>query len=257
MPIASSQFQHRERHGTYDLALGDSHQLDPRPAQVRPDDVEVGLLLFFKRPSMLQTWAEFFGHEWRHVGVTVATDDGVRIATYGPKVGFRVDDPVDVLPNYTRVAAARVYSSDDEIERLGSWLAVDERLRRNLTDAPYVVSAPLIGPIHLIARRSSSRLIAWLLMLIVNLYCAIQNRRHHDRAAFVCSTFIWAALQASMHSPLRVPLTSHPDDEVAYARAVQPDDVRLGRWLCGPTELWNAIAPLNRWEVDLADWATS
>ena len=55
-------------------------------------ELTAGLLLFFARPSLLQTWAEFFGHEWRHVGVTVRTPQGLMIASYGPRKCFRLDE---------------------------------------------------------------------------------------------------------------------------------------------------------------------
>jgi len=91
------------------------------------------------------------------------------------------------------------------------------------------------------------------LLAFVHLYCLLQGVRYRDRTAFGCSTFAWAAIDDVLDRPLRVPLSAHPDDEAAYATPSTKRDELFARWLCGPTELWHAISPLSRADLDLSN----
>lgn len=214
-------------------------------------DLTAGLLLFFARPSPLQTWAELFGHEWRHVGITVRTPDGLMIASYGPRKCFRLDDPYEIMGAYNRVGVARVLSTYEEIESAEAYCRRFEHLERS--DSPYTFSGIVLGPLHLAARRRDPGPLRSLLMFVVRLYCLFQKIRYRDRTAFGCSTFVWAVLDAVLERPLRMPLSAHPDDAAAYATPSNPLDELYARWLCGPTELWHAISPQCRSELDLSD----
>lgn len=199
----------------------------------------------------MQSWAEAFGHLWRHVGVVVMTTDGLRIACYGPKAGFRLDRPEDLLPNYNRVAVAEVVRTPEERARLNEWVCGFEHLE----DTPFVLSGPLMGPFHLAARKSKNWLAALPLMTLVRLYCAVQRERYGARPAYVCSTFVWAAQHQARSAPLRVPLSAKADDPLAYTNSDRVKDDRYARWLCGPTELWDAISPIDRWDLDLSSFS--
>ena len=213
-------------------------------------DLTAGLLVFFARPSLLQTWAEFFGHEWRHVGVTVQTDAGLMIASYGPRKCFRLDDPFEIMGAYTRVGLARIFSTDVEVEAVEAFCRRFEHFERS--DSPYTFSGIFFGPIHLMARRRAPGIVRTILMAIVHLYCWLQSVRYRDRTAFGCSTFAWAAIDEVVDRPLRIPLSAHPDDEAAYATQSTSRDELFARWLCGPTELWHAISPMSRSDLDLS-----
>lgn len=229
---------------------GSSGAIGP-PTQLH--ELTAGLLIFFARPSLLQTWAEFFGHEWRHVGVTVQTEAGLMIASYGPKKCFRLDDPFEIMGAYTRVGVARIFSSDVEVAAVEAYCRRFEHLER--ADSPYTFSGILVGPIHLMARRRAPGLLRKFLLAFVHLYCWMQAVRYRDRTAFGCSTFAWAAIDDVLNRPLRIPLSAHPDDEAAYATPSTKRDELFARWLCGPTELWNAISPLSRADLDLSNIA--
>ena len=222
---------------------------DNRPS-VDLSDLTAGLLVFFARPSFLQTWAEFFGHEWRHVGVTVQTETGLMVASYGPKRRFRLDDPFEIMGSYTRVGLARIFSTDVEVQAVEAFCRRFEHFEH--ADSPYTFSGILMGPIHLMARRRDPGIVRTLLMFIVYLYCWMQGVRYRDRTAFVCSTFAWAAIDEVLDRPLRIPLSAHPEDQAAYATPSTSRDELLARWLCGPTELWHAISPMSRSELDLS-----
>ena len=226
----------------------------PQITQIEPvtqlDDLRPGLLLFFARPSPLQTWAELFGHEWRHVGITVQTERGLMVASYGPRKCFRLDDPYEIMGAYTRVGVAQLFTSDAEVERVEAYCRRFEHFERS--DSPYTFSGILVGPIHLLARRRRPGIVRRLLLWFVILYCWMQKLRYHDRTAFGCSTFAWAVVSDVLERPLRLPLRAHPDDDAAYATPSNPTDELLARWLCGPTELWQAISPLCRSDLDLS-----
>lgn len=192
-----------------------------------------------------------FGHEWRHVGVTVRTPGGLMIASYGASTCFRLDDPFEIMSWYDRVGVARILSSDEEIEAVEAFCRRFEHFERS--DAPYTFSAVAVGPVHLLARRRRRGLIRSLLFVLVHLYCRVQNLRYRDRPAYACSTFVWAALHAVLGSRLRLPLSAHPDDVAAYATPSTSRDELYAKWLCGPTELWEAISPSSRAELDLTD----
>lgn len=215
----------------------------------RVEDLYPGLLLFFERPSPLQTWAELFGHEWRHVGLTVQSEDGLKVASYGAKTCFRLDAPEDLLGAYTRVGVARVFSTDKEVASAEDFCRSFEQLERS--DSPYTLSGIFLGPLHLLARRRTPGLVRSLLFAIVRLYCALQRARYNDRTAYGCSTFVWAAVHEARSRPLRIPLSAHPDDHAAYASPSTLADEQMARWLCGPTEMWHAISEVNRAELDL------
>ena len=210
-----------------------------------------GLLLFFARPSLLQTWAEFFGHQWRHVGLTVQTDAGLMVASYGPRRCFRLDDPFEIMGAYDRVGIARVFSSREEVQQAEAYCRRFEHLERS--DSPYTFSGIFVGPIHLMARRRATGWLRSALLAFVYLYCRLQSVRYRDRTAFGCSTFVWDVLDSVLDRPLRIPLSAHPEDEAAYATPSTQRDELFARWLCGPTELWDAISPLSRSELDLTD----
>lgn len=212
-------------------------------------DLEPGLLLFFARPSYLQTWAELFGHEWRHVGVTVQTEHGLRVASYGPRKCFRLDDPHEIMDWYTRVGVARIFHSDAEIGGVERFCRRFLHLERS--DSPYTFSSVFVGPVHLNARRRESGPIRTFLFALVYAYCRLQKLRYRDRDAFACSTFIWAAIDAVRSEPLRIPLSAHPDDEASLATPSTTRDELFAQWLCGPTELWQSISESNRCELDL------
>lgn len=227
---------------------------DAAPVPLEPPtqlhQLTAGLLVFFARPSLLQTWAEFFGHQWRHVGLTVQTDAGLMVASYGPRKCFRLDDPFEIMGAYTRVGVARVFSNDVEIEAVEAFCRRFEHLERS--DSPYTFSGIFVGPIHLMARRRAPGVVRRFLLAFVHLYCWLQGARYRDRTAFGCSTFAWAAIDDVLDRPLRIPLSAHPDDEAAYATPSTRRDELFARWLCGPTELWDAISPLNRADLDLS-----
>jgi len=220
------------------------------PLPTRTADLVPGLLLFFSRPSALQSWAELFGHEWRHVGVTVRTKEGLRVASYGPRKCFRLDDPAALMPAYDRVGVARIFETDTEVESVERFCRAFEHLERS--DSPYTFSSILLGPIHLAARRRDPGFARSVMFAIVSLYCLFQRSRYRDRKAYLCSTFVWAAISEARSDPLRIPLSSHPEDLAAYATASTARDERFARWLCGPTELWQAISPTSRSEIDLS-----
>lgn len=226
-----------------------------RPPTAEPPtklgDLTAGLLLFFARPSPLQTWAELFGHEWRHVGITVRTADGLMIASYGPRKCFRLDDPHEIMGAYNRVGVAQVLSTHEEVESAEAYCRRFEHFERS--DSPYTFSGIVMGPIHLAARRRRPGPVRSLLFFLVRLYCLVQAHRYRDRMAFGCSTFVWAVLDTVLDRPLRMPLSAHPDDVAAYATPSNARDELYARWLCGPTELWHAISPQCRSELDLTD----
>lgn len=213
------------------------------------DELAPGLVLFFARPSLLQSWAELFGHEWRHAGVTVQTDGGLMIASYGWRRCFRLDDPFEIMGAYNRVGVARLFSSEAEVEAVEAFCRRFEHLER--CDSPYTHSSIIFGPIHLIARKLSPGIIRRSLLALVHLYCWLQDLRYRDRTAFTCSTFTWAAVDYALDRPLRLPLSAHPNDAAAYATPSTKRDELFGRWLCGPTELWQAISPQSRSELNL------
>ena len=235
---------------SHDLAFAPSAPADTAPSS-KVRDLVPGLLLFFARPSPLQAWGELFGHEWRHVGVTVQTSAGLRVASYGPRKCFRLDDPFELMPAYNRVGVARLFQDDDQVEALERFCRGFELLERS--DSPYTFSGILMGPIHLTARRRSKGPLRTALLALVYLYCRLQQVRYRDRGAFACSTFAWAALDAVLPGGLRIPLSAHPDDEAAYATPSNERDELYARWLVGPTELWQAISESSRTELDLAD----
>lgn len=214
-----------------------------------PADLEAGLLMFFARPSLLQTWAEMFGHEWRHVGVTVETPDGLRVASYSSKKCFRLDDPHAILSAYSRIGVARVLdpAQVSEVERLCRRYEHFER-----ADAPYTFSGVVFGPLHLYARQLEPGLMRTMLLFVVLLYCLLQQARYPHRTAFGCSTFAWYLIAEARSAPLRIPLSAHPDDEWAYATDSNIRDELYARWLCGPTELWRAVSPGCRTDLDLS-----
>lgn len=222
--------------------------IDPEPP-TRLADLTSGLLLFFARPSLLQTWAEAFGHEWRHVGVTVDTPDGLMIASYGARKCFRLDDPFEIMGAYDRVGVARVFSTGEEVEAVEAFCRRFEHAEGS--DAPYAYSGILMGPLHLTARRRRPGRLRTLLFLLVEIYCWMQSLRYRDRSAYACSTFAWAALDSAALCPLRMPLSAHPADEAAYATPSTLRDELFARWLSGPTEIWDAISPACRAELDL------
>lgn len=224
------------------------------PTDTRPStdlrDLTAGLLVFFARPSLLQTWAEFFGHEWRHVGVTVQTESGLMVASYGPRKCFRLDDPFELMGAYTRVGLARIFSTDVEVEAVEAYCRRFEHLERS--DSPYTFSGIFMGPVHLMARKRAPGIVRTVLLMIVHLYCWLQGVRYRDRTAFGCSTFAWAAIDEVLARPLRIPLSAHPEDDASYATPSTSRDELFARWLCGPTELWDAISPMSRSELDLS-----
>jgi len=207
------------------------------------------MMVFFARPSRLQSWAELFGHEWRHVGITVQTSEGLRVASYAAKGCYRLDDPEVLLPSYTRIGVANIFSTDAEIERVERFCRQFEHFDRS--DSPYSLGGVLVGPIHLAARRRKLGPIRSFMFAIVKLYCWLQRSRYRDRDAFLCSTFVWAAVACGRQEPLRIPLTAHPDDEAAYATPSTDEDELFARWLCGPTELWRSVSPASRSELEL------
>jgi len=227
------------------LPHGNSRQSN----KISVDEVAEGALLFFARPSRLQSYAEFFGHEWRHVGVVVDTGNGLRVASYGRSTCFREDALADIVGNYSRIGVARVFSSTEEITRLRKFCRRFQGLDRR--EAPYTLSGFLVGPFHLAARRRSPGILRRLAMAMVTAYCRWMATIFASRPAFACSTFVWAAVRNAREVPLRVPLSQHPDDEAAYAAPQTARDDLYARWLCGPTELWQAVSPAQRCELDL------
>jgi len=223
--------------------------VEPHAVPDRVEDLYPGLLLFFKRPSPLQSWAELFGHEWRHVGLTVRSEDGLKVASYGAKTCFRLDAPEDLMGAYSRVGVARVFSTDEEVAAAEDFCRSFEQLER--ADSPYTLSGIFVGPLHLLARRRAPGLVRTLLFAIVWSYCAMQRARYNDRTAYGCSTFVWAAVHHARHRTLRIPLSAHPDDHAAYASPSTLVDEQMARWLCGPTEIWDAISEVNRTDLDL------
>jgi len=160
-----------------------------------------------------------------------------------------MDDPADIMDNYNRVGVAWAVSSDAELSELERFCRAHEHLERG--DGPYTYTGILVGPVHLVARRLVAGVRRTGVMSLVRLYCSLQNWRYHDRSAYGCSTFVWAALDAARREMLRLPLSDHPDDVAAYATPATATDRLLARWLAGPTEIWQAIAPGDRRDLDL------
>ena len=208
-----------------------------------------GLLLFFDRPSFLQSWARAFGHEWRHVGVTVQTDDGIKIANYAYPQMYHLL-PIDLLARYRRIGVARVFRTDEEIQLLHHWCNQFEA--KETSDLAYSLSAPLAGMVLLASRRLINRPLKWLTMAFARLYCATQTRRFRDRPAFICSTFAWTAVHAARSEVLEVPMSALDVDQANTVAEPSLLDVKLSRWLCGPTDLWRAIPHEDRWDLDLS-----
>jgi hypothetical protein len=173
------------------------------------------------------------------------------VASYGPRKCFRLDDPFEIMGAYNRVGVARLFSSSEEVQQAEAYCRRFHHLERS--DSPYTFSGILVGPIHLMARRRAPGWLRSFLFGFVHLYCRLQSVRYRDRTAFGCSTFAWAVLDFVLDRPLRIPLSAHPEDEAAYATPSTPRDELFARWLCGPTELWDAISPLSRADLDLTD----
>lgn len=214
----------------------------------RYEDLTPGLLLFFSRPSLLQSWAERWGQQWRHVGVTVQTPDGLRVASYSVKKCGRVDDLEELMPNYDRIGVASLGVTDTEAEALGEWLCSFENLDRQ--EAPYTKVGIFFGPLMEIARRRTGLLKAVLLAMVLA-YCWFQRALGKRRPAFGCSTFARQALVECTSLNLRTPMMAHPDDEAAYATPTTDRDELLARWLCGPGHLWDAVSASHRSELEL------
>lgn len=214
----------------------------------RMEDLTPGLLLFFSRPSRLQSWAEFWGQPFRHVGITVQTAKGVRVASYSASQCYRLDDLADLMPNYDRIAVASVGANEGEQQAISEWCASFENLDRK--DAPYTKSAVLIGPLMEIARRRGGVVRRALLVILVA-YCKLEDCRDRRRPSFVCSTFVWRALVECTDNRVRIPMTAHPSDQAAYATPVTPIDELLARWFCAPGDLWRGISEANRSELEL------
>jgi len=186
----------------------------------------------------------------RAVGVVIDTRAGLRVASFGPKKCFRLDDPFEIMDAYTRVGVARVFEDPCEIAEVQRFCERFVPLERS--DAPYTFSSIVLGPLHLMARRLPSGPLRTVLFLAVVIYCYAQRLRYRGgRGSYVCSTFAWAAVHHARRAPLRLPLSAHPEDEAAYATASTSRDDLLARWLCGPTELWQALSPTMRSELDL------
>ena len=162
---------------------GDASVIDELPK--RSCDLEPGMLVFFARPSLLQTWAELFGHEWRHVGITIDTDDGIRVASYCIKKCFRTDDLQEILGAYNRVGIARAFNNDEERLEFERFCRQFEFLERS--DSPYAVSGIVVGPVLLLARRCRPGALRSVLFWLVRSYCRAQRRRYDDRSAFLLS----------------------------------------------------------------------
>ena len=175
------------------------------------------------------------------------------VASYGPRKCFRLDDPFEIMGAYTRVGVARLFETDVEIDQVEAYCRRFEHLERS--DSPYTFSGIFVGPIHLMARRRKPGLLRRVLLAFVYLYCLMQGLRYRDRTAFGCSTFAWAAIHEVLDRPLRIPLSAHPDDHAAYATPSTERDELYARWLCGPTELWDAISPQSRTDLDLSSVA--
>lgn len=214
----------------------------------RWEELTPGLLLFFARPSRLQSFGERFGHPFRHVGITVQTPDGLRVASYSASQCYRIDDLEELLPNYNRIAVASVGATADEQQAIGRWCSSFENLERK--QAPYTKSGILIGPMLDVARRRTGP-VRWLLIVFLVLYARFQDRLDQRRPSFVCSTFVWRALVENTNNRVRLPMTSHPDDQAAYATPVTDLDELLARWFCGPGDLWRGISPSHRSELEL------
>lgn len=212
-----------------------------------------GMMVFFARPSMLQDYATLFGQQWRHVGIVVQTDDGLKIATFGIKKGFLLD-PIEIISSgfYDRVGVATVLTSAAELAALDAFWRMFARAEETV----YVYSAAGVGPLLYIASRCPRAWLRRLILLLLEGYCALQAERFKDRPAYVCSTFVWSAVQMARTRSLVVPLSAHPDDPVAYAKPATPLDMKLGRWFCTPTALWDAVSPESRVELDLPERQT-
>jgi len=171
----------------------------------RVEDLTPGLLLFFARPSRLQQWAEFWGHPWRHVGITVDTDAGMHVASY---------------------SASQCY-----------WCRSFEDLSR--PEAPYCKSSMLLAPVIDLARRRrgiTGRTMAGLLFL----FCYFQEFRARKRPAYVCSTFVWDALAKCAEQPPQVSILDRSDGPPTETAGRKQR--LLARWLCGPGDLWSAVS---------------
>lgn len=214
----------------------------------RPEDLTPGLLLFFSRPSHLQSWVERWGQIWRHVGITVQTPNGIRVASYSAKQCYRIDDLEELMPNYDRIGVASVGATPAETQAISEWCSSFEGLERK--EAPYTKSAFAVGPLIATARRKTGALRA-LLFAIVMFYCWVEDRMGRRRPSFVCSTFVWQALVDCTNCNVRLPMTAHPDDQAAYATPATRTDEMLARWLCGPGDLWQGISASYRSELEL------
>jgi len=195
----------------------------------RVEDLTPGLLLFFARPSRLQQWAEFWGHPWRHVGITVDTDAGMHVASYSASQCYRFDSLQELLPKYNRIGVASVLKSEQEIAATTRWCRSFEDLSR--PEAPYCKSSMLLAPVIDLARRRrgiTGRTMAGLLFL----FCYFQEFRARKRPAYVCSTFVWDALAKCAEQPPQVSILDRSDGPPTDAAGRKQR--LLARWLCGP-----------------------
>lgn len=214
----------------------------------RWEELTPGLMVFFARPSLLQSCVERWGQEWRHVGITVQTPEGLRVACYSAKRLYRIDDLEVLMPSYDRVGVASIGATPAEVEAISTWCASFDGLTKK--EAPYSKRPFAFGPMLPMAQRKTG-ILRTVLFAVLLLYCCFEQRLLKRRPSFMCSTFVLQAIRENTASNLRVPISAHPDDQAAYATPTTGRDELLARWFCSPTDLWNAVSDAHRSELEL------
>lgn len=210
----------------------------PLPASV--DDLRPGLLVFCARPSFIQLFSGFVGDEWRHAGIVVETNEGLFVSGFGRKDKYALM-PLAQLRNYDRVGVGSVFASEREIQAAQDWVSQFDGVA-----AHYPASSIPAAFLLSFARTRKAGLLRRFIPGLCKVYCAGLSVCHRRRVAFICSTFVCAAVEAARRDPLPLDIRSDKEAVVGGSAVPSSRDTLLERWLATPSDIWRAIPIAQR-----------
>ena len=201
--------------------------------------------MFCARPSLIQSFSRLVDDEWRHAGLVIETDEGLFVSGFGRKQKYALM-PVADLARYSRVGIASVLETESEIEAAQRWVGqFDDKPAR------YPSSSIIVAWFLSLARARASRIFRWLITKLCIWYCLLLWNHHRDHVAFICSTFVLTAVNASRAQPLRVEMLSQKSAGGETTCTQPTAELLLARWLGTPSDIWRAIEPAKRCDLSL------
>jgi hypothetical protein len=213
--------------------------------------VQPGDLLFFNRPSLIQSWSDTVDDEFRGVAIADRRDGQLVMLQCGHPGGFEVRVVADLVNRYDMIGVGRAPECACVDDMLAwAWQRMED-------DNHYPLTSLLPAFFLSWARNTESgrrlllrrALVVPAVALVASVFSIGGHLRSGRSWTFICSTFVAAASAGGCpaHRLDRIMGRSKADPRLQGSLLGQI----LERWYSTPSDLWRATSEERRFLLDL------